>query len=685
MGCRFETDASSRSFDAPCRMTNHQRVTDAPARKSGTLAAALLALALVWFASFPYRAVMGDDLSLIAGEPPFLNPQTLVGSLTETLSEKYRPIPQALYFLEITAFGGDFRGYLYVNIAVVIVNAWLVTLLAWRLSRRSWVMSFAAGVMLIVSRFAYSSVLLVTGVKDGLCLTFLLALMYALLRWYETDHRRWLLTALVFYLLQVYTHERFLLLAAFLILALALAPSRRSYGRFWLGVPVLIVLSNYLAKTMLLRVEFFRGTGGSGIHLEPTHFLAFMLSGAANIIGFNVGPDYLSGLSIVHAGAVGIWVGVALTVPVALLTVSYWSWLRECEAKECRWAEYRNLALFVVLIASLLATASVTIRQEYRWLYAPYASFIAGVAYMHGRLEDLPWRRTALAVLVLGGALAVDGFYRQHLEDIFFIDGMRVADAARRVIVDRYGSELVRRRVYLVGNGPGRVREFYFDNDRFFRFYTGDPRVSVNYVDRPDEIPAIDAKGSDDPLVFVVGKGSVVDISLETAVRRRMRAAAQAGSAVDFIARFPSGVISSQRHADAPGGRGAFLRAWRTALGERTGLTILSGFFYRFPDVAIGQDEELVFLAMIPHARSDGARAYVDVAAEGAAPVRLTEANVPPPVNGQPEWQVLRSSMKPFAGRHVSISFGVDSPSGDSAADWVVLSDVYLLPPTGSR
>ena len=158
--------------------------------------------------------------------------------------------------------------------------------------------------------------------------------------------------------------------------------------------------------------------------------------------------------------------------------------------------ELKYLALWLVLTASLLLVASITIRQEYRWLYAPWAVCLVYFCYQYARL---PWRRaTAVVVLVLLclAMLGMDRYYRQHEANVFFVYGERIADSARVATVGRYGQAMADKTVYLeksdevdwiVGHdlllspylGSGYRRIVWVDSFESFNAATVDPSRSV--------------------------------------------------------------------------------------------------------------------------------------------------------------------------------------------------------------
>ena len=132
-------------------------------RRAMALLIGLAILATLWFGSYPYRTLMGDDLGLIWDAQHGGYASSIWGGLFHAPINKYRPVFEALMALEIRALGDDFRSFLAFNIFFEVVNAAFLSALAWRLSRGSWLIAAAAGALLVLSRFSYYYVLQVMG------------------------------------------------------------------------------------------------------------------------------------------------------------------------------------------------------------------------------------------------------------------------------------------------------------------------------------------------------------------------------------------------------------------------------------------------------------------------------------------------------------------------------------------
>jgi hypothetical protein len=165
-----------------------------------------------------------------------------------------------------------------------------------------------------------------------------------------------------------------------------------------------------------------------------------------------------------------------------------------------------------VLLFFLLLAASVSIRQETRWLYSPYVVLVLGLAYVAGRIPAHKRLATLAPILLAVSAVSVEGFYRRSIGNLYFFSALTISDTAKRKIIDRYGPELSRREVYFVTHGDSVPESWIFHGDDFFRLYGKDSAIHVHYVDSLDRLTPSPEEVSR-MLIFILHKGKVRDIS----------------------------------------------------------------------------------------------------------------------------------------------------------------------------
>jgi len=129
------------------------------------------------------------------------------------------------------------------------------------------------------------------------------------------------------------------------------------------------------------------------------------------------------------------------------------------------------------LALPLLATACVTFRQEYRWLYAPYLLLLLGAAWALGRWRPLKRKFTDQAVwvgccsmLVVAG-LTVEVTYRQYAENTYFFGAQAAADSVYDQVFVHDRSRLVDTTLLIETKGDQTFTNWIMLGGGFFTTY----------------------------------------------------------------------------------------------------------------------------------------------------------------------------------------------------------------------
>jgi hypothetical protein len=444
---------------------------------------------VLWFSVFPFRTVMGDDLgawALYSGHPSF---QDLF--LTAS-GGKYRPVFTAAHYVLFGAFAADYRAWVAFSIVFNFVNVCLVFALVRRLTRGDTLIAFLAGLLYITSRFSYYNILQLNGVMEALGIFFLLLILHVAFEFLRSDSR-WPGFALAgLYLLITFTHERYIVLLPFLVL-LVVFKSRltRRPKVLLLGlmcVPPLLMLA---LESMVFHSTVLMGTGGQPITFDPVQVMTFMAQGLANMFWINAGPAYLSGIKITNLAPGTLMLVIVVGVSLAVVGVLAMGRILTLKDPKERRAELKGLVLWMVLLLSLLLGASITIRQEYRWLYAPFVVCLVYFCYQMARLPWRPLARYGVLVALVVMAVGADFYYKQHEGNVFFLTGEAIADSTYDATMGRYGLGMSDRTVYVE---KARDLAWVLGGTGFLAPYLGADYQKIVWV---DDLNAIDLQAID--------------------------------------------------------------------------------------------------------------------------------------------------------------------------------------------
>ena len=337
---------------------------------------------------------------------------------------KYRPVNGFVLNLLIGAFQRNLTGYFLFNIGVQAINIFLFASLL-NFFLKSPFASLLVALTLGLSRFALYNVtqLLYGGVMEGLALTFFLASLFFLLKAVVRDplspsqKTGEMILSVVFANLSMYTHERYIVIFPFIILAVFFFTSLRALTRNQrIGLVAFAVTSmilNFVTKSYILSIPYFMGTGGQAMSFSFSSSLSFYFEALLSIVQINLGPEYLVGVKFASLPAGEKFLILLLIGGLTYLLLAYINKIRKRNASipETR-DSVRLIILLAILLNLLLVPAVSTIRLEPRWLQASFAVFILMVAIL---ISEFPFkndlRRGGLIVSLVVLYITTDYIY----------------------------------------------------------------------------------------------------------------------------------------------------------------------------------------------------------------------------------------------------------------------------------
>jgi hypothetical protein len=339
-------------------------------------------------------------------------------------------------------------------------------------------------------------------------------------RAYTQESFRPLLWANLAFLLAEFTHERYIVLCAFLLAAGILIPLRGAERRtrvLAIILPAALAFVNYAVKVFVLHINFFQGAGGQPASLSLPQIASFMRDGLMTVTGYNIGPPYLSGSPAGPLGSTGWLVAALVLLPVVALAMMVLA--MDVPRLRSEPGRVRKYVLGLMLFMPLLFSASTTFRQEYRWLYAPYLVMILGCSWALGHLTRSRILIPLAAAMVFSGGAAVDLFYRQYVENIYFFAAQERADAVRRQVIDEHRGELSASTVFFV-TGDSTFRTFDIADGEIFKVYAPGTVVDARFVvDERQVCQAVSPRKL--RFVYQVGQSTLEDITATTVARCR--------------------------------------------------------------------------------------------------------------------------------------------------------------------
>ena len=417
-----------------------------------------------WFNPLQFIVFAGDDLRTFdAAQKGFIAVSKLMTSV-----DRFRPV---VAFVDSAIAGWtrcDFREVASIGLAIHAANAMIFFFVLYRVIKLPFHLSAGVTVIAILNRFATYLFIQEEAIMEGLGVAALLALLAVSILFIErpTIGRSLLLS--LFFLLIIHIHERYLVLTCPLIFIgiCGLSSSRRS-GVVLTGGITVSALVNLGVKKLWLGTGILMGAGNRKIGFGASEICSFLWHGALNLIGINRGPAYL-GLEDFPDSP--LWVQI-VSVATALLSCFLRAGViynvvsrRSSQAAKL---DLIQLVFYLLTTAVLLLSASITFRQEYRWLYPAYLAFLALLGWGTVKVQRL-WSNITLTCLILLSIPREIYLSRWHPR-FFAFQATQVANNFFRAT--QYASDLHQKDAILI-RGEVPARKWVFMENRLSGGYT---------------------------------------------------------------------------------------------------------------------------------------------------------------------------------------------------------------------
>lgn len=365
---------------------------------------------VIYFYLLPYKTsvIYSDDLFL------YIKYHRLSG-LWEKLNlsrhfNQIRPVRDLVVHLQILVLDKNMSGYYIFNIGILAINA-LIFARILNIFLKNGLLSVICGLVLGLSRFSYylATQLYDGGALEGIALLFfLLSLCHLMMVLYkhkkESDKYRDMLMSILYANLSMYTHERYIVMFAFVLLIIVFYPSTKAFPTkkkiALAAISMVSIMVPFLLK-YLIGIRVFMGTGGADITFTLASIFALIKEAILGVVQISTSPSYLSAMplsAMPDSNKVAVALVACGVVVILLLYVKrmYSAYLltrmvlirikiaRVRHRYATRQSE-RNNHFYIVfflffLFYLLLVPAVVTIRMELRFLLAPFIVLILIIA-----------------------------------------------------------------------------------------------------------------------------------------------------------------------------------------------------------------------------------------------------------------------------------------------------------------
>ena len=456
----------------------------------------LLAMAVWVNRNIEIKGLYMDDLYFWScyGEQGFLQYVFPLGST------RFRFLYYLAAWLEMAVVGNHVNWFVPFNILFNTAVAWSVYLIGRRLSRSKGI-GFLCGFMYLISRMAYYQIGQVLGLMETMALWMAIGILWYLYRYMNgEDGRKYYYLSCALYFGVCFVHERYMVLFPLLLLVLLI---KRSKNLAEWGSGLVSFLLVQVIRAFTIGSVLPAGTGGTQV--ADTFSLAdtvrYGLSQIAYVFGMNAGPEHLNGCPWGQS-PLSIRILVLLAdVAIAVIVLGFLIKVIKDKRKDVKGKVLCNLALFLLFIGACIASSSVTIRVEMRWVYVSLTAALLLLAYMYGVLTEgvkpelylkrlWPWGAAFICYVFL--MLPVELFYRAQYPNLYLWPSQLRYNSLAEETYGRYGDSLFGKNIYIIGNSyemsDFTARTFFkvFDKERTAE------GTSVEFIDSIRDIGLVD-------------------------------------------------------------------------------------------------------------------------------------------------------------------------------------------------
>ena len=458
----------------------------------------LLATAVWVNRNIEIKGLYMDDLYFWScyGEQGFLQYVFPLGST------RFRFLYYLAAWLEMAVVGNHVNWFVPFNILLNTAVSCSIYMIGRRLSRSKGI-GFLCGFMYLISRMAYYQIGQVLGLMETMALWMAIGILWYLYRYLDgEDGRKYYYLSCALYFGVCFVHERYMVLFPLLLLVLLI---KRSKDAAEWGAGLVSFLLVQAIRVFAIGSVVPAGTGGTQVAdtFSLTDTIRYGLSQIAYVFGINAGPEHLNGCPWAQS-PLPIRILVLLAdAAIAVIVLGFLIKVIKDKRKDVKGKVLCSLALFLLFIGACIASSSVTIRVEMRWVYVSLTAALLLLAYMYGYLTEgvkpelylirlWPWGAAFACYVIL--MLPAELFYRAQYPNLYlWPDQLRYNSLAEETY-GRYGDSLFGKNIYIIGSSyemsDFTARTFFkvFDKERTAE------GTSVEFIDSIRDIGLVDSR-----------------------------------------------------------------------------------------------------------------------------------------------------------------------------------------------
>ncbi|MDO4939090.1 MAG: hypothetical protein Q4E54_03915 [Lachnospiraceae bacterium] len=406
---------------------------------------------------------------------------------------RFRPVYWLASWIELYVIGNRIWLIVPINLIILAVTAAVCYFFISDISE-SRIIAFFSSFAIITSRFSYYDVSQLLGLLESMSMFFAIIICIELFKYMHDGKSIRFYIALLFYLLVCFTHERYIVLIPMFFYVLIVLKDKSILKYVIAAVSFVFVIA---VRLHFIGTLLPAGTGGTEVAETFTihGFIESAITEFKYLVGFNAGPDYLCGIpweNVDYKIKTLVFAGIALMLIMVICFII--AIIKNKNDGKSVKPAFRDSVFFIGFIIGLVASSSVTIRVEMRWIYSSFVILVFFIGYMYGYIrtgsKKQPVALMAIVIVIMLLFSIEDLYYRQSWGTIYLFPNQERYNSLSDNTWGKYREGIFEKDIYIIGN---TYEMSDFTADTFFKTFDKDDKsgdMRVIHVESADQIPA---------------------------------------------------------------------------------------------------------------------------------------------------------------------------------------------------
>ena len=463
----------------------------------------LTVLNFFWFIGLMEQGtIMGDDIRIYHY---IMDSNNVIKTIFTNGMGNFRPVFYSFFAMFVYLFGTNYDLYFIANLCLNCVIVYSIYFITYKLTKGNNFSSFIACIIYTVSIYSYYGITQLFGFMELLCILWVVWFFYFIFLYCCYRNSRYFLYSVLFYLLALLTHERFLaLLGVYLVMNfIVFYKDRFSKKVIMFLVASLPAILFVLLKVVVFRSKLLVGTGNIEMGFNIGRTLIYIGQTILSMFGFNLGADYLFGYTFDKYSLlekIGAFL-VLISIFILVVWFLYKNIVMKFKSNAGR-TELSVLVTFIFTEGACIICYCLSARIEMRQLYVPMTLLIIYLTYCWNRLEANNRLIKGVTVFCLVIVVTVSFKFRVSIDQLFFMRAQKLARETYDNIIP-FLEENVNCKVYVQNDGE-LIWADMIGEKNIFDMYLEKPVETVIFDDYENIFAQIEEDLNEDIVALVM-------------------------------------------------------------------------------------------------------------------------------------------------------------------------------------